>query len=89
MEDKSVLDKAREKAKQKLGFYSHFVVFILVNLLLFFIDVIVNKGKIWFFWVLIGWGIGIISHYVRVFVIGDRFLDKLTQKEIERYKAKQ
>jgi len=52
---------------QNRGFLIHLGVYIAVNLLLIVIDLTSSPGKIWFFWPLLGWGIGIISHAYAVY----------------------
>ncbi len=44
------------------GFKSHAVVYVAVNLLLLTIDLTVDPSSLWFFWPLLGWGIGLVSH---------------------------
>jgi len=49
------------------GFQIHLGVYIAVNSLLIVIDLMGSPGKIWFFWPLLGWGIGIVSHAAAVY----------------------
>ncbi|MFW6383205.1 MAG: 2TM domain-containing protein [Nanoarchaeota archaeon] len=39
-------------------------VYILVNTMLITINILYSPGEIWFFFPLLGWGIGLVSHYV-------------------------
>jgi len=50
-----------EKAKR--GFTIHLIVYIIVNIMLIAINLIHTPEKIWFFYPLLGWGIGIAIHY--------------------------
>ncbi len=43
-------------------FLIHLVVYIMVNLLLAVIDLATSPGQYWFYWPLLGWGIGILGH---------------------------
>ncbi len=45
-----------------VGFTIHLIVYVLVNLLLVIINLTVDPDSIWFFWPLLGWGIGITAH---------------------------
>lgn len=49
-----------------LSFSHHAKVYGAVNALLFLIDV-VTGNTLWFFWPLLGWGVGLLVHYVRSF----------------------
>ena len=55
--------------KELKGFYIHAATFVLVNIGLFLINLLMG-GSWWFFWPLIGWGIGLGAHAVNVFGIG-------------------
>lgn len=50
-----------EKAKR--GFTVHLIVYIIVNVMLIAINLIYTPKTIWFFYPLLGWGIGIAIHY--------------------------
>ena len=52
--------------KELKGFYTHATAFVLVNIGLFVINLLVG-GAWWFFWPLIGWGIGLGVHALNVF----------------------
>ena len=59
--------KAKERVEEIKGFYIHLIVYVLVNLLLFTINMVTSPGGLWFMWPLMGWGIAIVLHAVRVF----------------------
>jgi len=48
--------------EEKRGFLVHLVVYVLVNAMLIAINFIYSSEAIWFFYPLIGWGIGISMH---------------------------
>lgn len=48
---------------QKLGFQIHALVFALTILGLLAIDLLAG-GKFWTHWVIVGWGPGLIAHWV-------------------------
>ncbi|MCD6528970.1 2TM domain-containing protein [Candidatus Bathyarchaeota archaeon] len=66
------------KEEEKRGFVVHLIVYILVNGMLIAVNLLYSPEVIWFFYPLIGWGIGISMHYL--FAV--RFLEK-TLKERE------
>ena len=43
-------------------FKIHFLVYLAVNALLIVINLATTPGKYWFFWPLLGWGIGVAGH---------------------------
>ena len=54
--------KAKEQVAALRGFYGHLVVYLVVNLGLFLINMTTSRGSLWFYWPLMGWGIAIILH---------------------------
>ena len=75
--------------REKKGFYTHLVIYILVNILLYGIWII-NQGidtHPWPIWATIGWGIGIVAHFIGTF-ISTGFNEKLVEKEYQKLKNK-
>ena len=48
----------------RMSFYIHAAIYVLVNILLLVINLVVVPGFLWFFFPLIGWGIGLTMHYL-------------------------
>lgn len=60
--------KARERVAALRDFYRHLGVYVIVNLGLFLINMATSPETLWFIWPLMGWGIAIALHALRVFV---------------------
>ncbi len=45
------------------GFKVDVIAYIVVNAVLVLINLLLTPGVLWFQWPLIGWGIGVASHY--------------------------
>ncbi len=64
--------------EEKRGFLIHLMIYILINAGLITLNLLVIPEAIWFFWPLLGWGIGITIHYLQ----GVRWIEgNLKQKE--------
>jgi hypothetical protein len=67
-----MVDEKYEKAKKRVeeikGFYSHLIVYVIVNIGLFLLNLFTTPGNWWFYWVILGWGIGLFFHGMGVFV---------------------
>ncbi len=59
--------KAKKQVKEIKGFYSHLLSYVLVMMILAFINLKYTPEYIWFFWPLLGWGIGLFFHALKVF----------------------
>jgi len=55
-----------------LGFKIHFAAYACVNLLLIAINLLTTPNVLWFYWPLLGWGIGIIAHGAAIYYSGGR-----------------
>jgi hypothetical protein len=79
--------KAKERVTVLRGFYRHLSVYVIVNLGLFLINMITSPETLWFIWPLMGWGIAIVLHALRVFVAApgasweEKKIAELMQKE--------
>jgi hypothetical protein len=76
--------RAEKRVEAKLRFYRSLTVYLGVNLFLFVLDVLTSPGEWWFYWVLFFWGIGVFLHFIRVFVTGGLFSQRLKERMIRR-----
>ncbi|MBN1847308.1 MAG: 2TM domain-containing protein [Deltaproteobacteria bacterium] len=73
-------EKAKARVKELKGFYSNLITYVVINLFLIIINLLTSPTKIWFFWVTIFWGIGVLIHASKVFVLRGRFLGEEWEK---------
>jgi hypothetical protein len=70
MSEQEIMEIARKRVKEKKGFYSHLATYIVVNSLIFVIwKFLAGGGYPWFLFPLGGWGVGLIFHFLSVFVL--------------------
>lgn len=82
--------RARRRVNQKMGFYIHATVYLLVNLGLAAIN-FAGGGKAWHLWPLAGWGLGLAIHGFVTFASlnGDGLRERMLDDEVERLRRKQ
>lgn len=81
-----IYQRARKRVKDKKDLLVHFIVYLVVNAILIGIWAMSGGGYPWFVWPLGGWGIGIVFHFLGVFVF-DREMSwetKAIEKEAEK-----
>lgn len=83
--DNEKYEKAKERVEELKKFYSNLATYVVINIILIIINLLTNPGKLWFYWVTVFWGIAILLHASRVFVLKGRFFGK----EWERKKIKE
>ena len=81
--------RARHRVQQIRGFYIHLIVYLLVNGGLFLLDLLISPGTFWFYWPLLGWGIGLVVHVIAVFGAGHWFGHAWEEREIRRIMDKE
>ena len=59
--------RAQKQVEEIKGFYGHLVSFVLVMLFLLFINLRYSPQYLWFFWPLLGWGMGLFFHGLKAF----------------------
>ena len=74
----------RSKAKDIVKFKQHLFMYLLINAGLFGIDYLDNGYLNWAYFVVLGWGVGILSHYISL-KSGGIFS---VEKEMERLRKK-
>jgi hypothetical protein len=62
--------EARKRVQELKGFYIHVIIYVLVNLLFFLVNILRSSDELWFIWSLIGWGVGLAAHAIGVFGVG-------------------
>ena len=63
-------DRAHARVQDLKGFYTHAATaYVLVNIGLFVINLLTGGGW-WFYWPLLGWGVGLGIHALSVFAFG-------------------
>lgn len=81
-------EKAKERVEAIKDFYIHLIAYVVVNLILFSINMIVTPDSLWFFWPLIGWGIGLSIHALSVFGFVPRFDTDWEERKIRELMEK-
>jgi hypothetical protein len=81
--------RARRRVGMKLGFYTHALVYVLVNVGLFAISSVSGRGN-WHVWPLLGWGLGLAIHGLVTFIglSGEGVRERMLEREIERLRNK-
>ena len=88
MSEEEIYRLARKRVEEKKGFFIHLAVYIGVNILLVIIWAATGAGFPWFVFPLGGWGIGILFHFLGVFVFSrpGGWERREIEKEVERLK---
>jgi hypothetical protein len=59
--------QAKKRVDEIKGFYGNLISYVVVNLFLLFINLKYSPEHLWFFWPMLGWGIGLLFHGMKAF----------------------
>ncbi len=85
--EQTIRRKAEERVERRIEFFTHLVTYFIVNAVAVFVWYFFlsdrGKGFPWFILLLIPWGIGLLAHFIGVFLF-DRVREKMIDKEVNR-----
>ncbi len=58
---------ARRRVEEKKKFYSHLTTYLTMSAFFMLLNLFTSPGRWWFIFPVLGWGIGIVSHYIKTF----------------------
>jgi hypothetical protein len=87
--DSELRQLAKRRVNQKMGFYVHLSVYVLVNMGLAAINLL-GGGQRWHLWPLAGWGLGLAIHGIVTFASlrGEGVRERMLDNELERLKQR-
>ena len=96
MHEDEIRARAVKRVKEKKGFYIHFGIYAVCSLFFFLLNFLTNggQGEWWFFFPVLGWGLGVVIHYIAVIglpgtdLLNAEWEDREFKKEILRLQAK-
>jgi 2TM domain len=59
--------EAKKRVEEIKGFYGNLMSYIVVNIGLLILNLVTSPKYLWFFWPMLGWGIGVLFHGMKVF----------------------
>jgi TctA family transporter len=80
--------QARRYVHNLRGFYTHALVYLLVNAGLYGMNLVSGHGRLWFGWATLGWGIGLLAHGVSVFAFQGWLGAQWEERKIREYLAR-
>jgi fatty acid desaturase len=88
MSEEEIYEEARKRVAEKKEFRTHFIVYLCVNALLVIIWAVTSRGFPWFVFPLGGWGIGVLFHFLNVYVFSREADTREIEKEAEKIRKR-
>ena len=78
-------DQARKVVRNKISFIRHFIIYVFAIAVLAVINNTTWCGYQWWLWAALGWGIGVLSHFLSAFLFAEGSLEqRMVRKEMEK-----
>lgn len=82
-EDQSY-ERAQKRVKELKSFYGNLISYCIIIPFLIILNLITSPRDIWFYWPMLGWGIGLVAHGMSVFAIGKGWEEKKIREILEK-----
>ena len=69
-------ERAVKRVKELKGFYGNLISYCIVIPFLVILNLMTSPRQLWFYWPMLGWGIGLLAHGMNVFAIGRNWEEK-------------
>ncbi|MDC7125887.1 MAG: 2TM domain-containing protein [Spirochaetales bacterium] len=84
MDEDKKYKRAKKRARDKIGFLRHLCIYVIVIAFLAIINRMTWGGYNWWLWPALGWGIGVLSHFLQVYAFGSGSLEeRMIQRELD------
>ncbi|REC42223.1 2TM domain-containing protein [Chryseobacterium pennipullorum] len=80
--------KASKRVKALKDFYGNLASYCIIIPFLAILNLLTSPEHLWFFWPMLGWGIGVAFHAVSVFGVGKDWEEKKIKQLMEEEKGK-
>ena len=88
MSEQGKYDRAKQKVESLKAFYNHVISFVVVNIGLVVVNLLTSPEKLWFYWVTIFWGLGLLVHAFSTFGRGAFMSREWEEQKIKDYMEK-
>ena len=67
MSEQEKFRRAKQRVESLRAFYTHLIIYVIVNIGLVVLNLVTTPQSLWFYWVTIFWGIGLLIHAFTTF----------------------
>ena len=86
MKNQEAYTNAKEHVEARMGFYTHLVIYLAINTFLAVLNITLSGDYFWAIWPAIGWGSGLLFHFLFTFVFTSEssLKERLIEKEMQK-----
>ena len=86
--NQNIHQEAKERVAQLKKFYNHLGTYVITNIILLVINLVTDPKHLWFYWIVLFWGIGVALQAFKTFGPGAKMTQNWEQNKINEYVAK-
>ena len=80
---------ARKKVNEIKGFYGNLIAYVIFNIFFLILNLMTSPNHLWFYWPLMGWGVGVLFHGMKVFGYSPFFGKDWEERKIKEFMEKE
>ncbi|WP_374442218.1 2TM domain-containing protein [Epilithonimonas sp.] len=84
--ENAAYERAVKRVKELKSFYGNLISYCIVIPFLIIINLLTSPKEIWFYWPMLGWGIGLAAHGMNTFAIGRNWEERKIQEIMNNQK---
>lgn len=88
-ENQAAYEKAAKRVQELKAFYGNLISYCIVIPFLFFVNWRTSPNQWWAFWPMLGWGIGLAVHGIKILGIGRNWEERQIRRYMEREETSQ
>lgn len=77
-------ERAHKRVKEIKSFYGNLISYCIIIPFLIILNLITSPDRLWFYWPMLGWGIGLVAHGMSVFAIGKSWEERKIREILEK-----
>lgn len=77
-------ERAHKRVKEIKSFYGNLISYCIIIPFLIILNLITSPDHLWFYWPMLGWGIGLAAHGMSVFAIGRGWEERKIREILEK-----
>nr|WP_314499154.1 2TM domain-containing protein [uncultured Chryseobacterium sp.] len=82
--DDHAYERAKKRMKEIKSFYGNLIAYCITIPFLTVVNLITSPKNLWFFWPMLGWGIGLAAHGMGAFAIGKNWEERKIREILEK-----
>jgi hypothetical protein len=79
---------AKQQVEEEKKFYIHLGTYIIMNIFFVILNLVTSPNHLWFYWPMLGWGLGLAFNALKVFGSNAIFSKEWEEKKIDKYMRK-